>query len=194
MNSFNNKKSKANILIHLEKSYYFLGSFIKGNIEINSGSVGFIKEIIIDIFLYEEWDVKEGEKHKIENNRKKVFTYTIDLKKLNILKEFDEDIFLLPIGITFIPFDFRISEKNIPCFEFPLPNKRGFIRYSFYATISSVNITGSATIPIFFLSRPIIKNNKILSLTVEQTIKKWKLIGEGSTVLKVTIPEDNYKI
>ena len=191
--SFNKQKSKVNILIHFEKSYFFVGSLIKGNIEINSGSSGFIKDIIIEILLFEEWNYKEGEKYKIENNKKKVSTYQIDLNKLNILKKVDEDNFSLPIGITFIPFEFSFSEQNIPCFEFPLPNKRAFIRYSFCAMISSQNITGSSNIPIFFLSRPIIKNNKILSLQVKQTIKKWKLIGEGNTILKVSIPEDNYK-
>ena len=187
------KKSKANIIIHFKESYFFVGSSIKGNIEINSGSSGLIKDIIIDIFLYEEWDFKEGEKYKIENNRKKIASYQIDLNKLNVFKKVDEDNFLLPVGITFIPFDFHFSEKNSPCFEFPLPDKRAFIRYSFSAIISSKNITGSATTPIIFLARPIIKSNKILSQQVKQTIKKWKLIGEGNTILKVSIPEDNYK-
>ena len=193
ISSFNKQKSKANIIIHFEKSYFFVGSFIKGNVEINSSQSGFIKDIILEIFLYEEWNFKEGEKYKLENNRKKVSAYQIDLNNLNILKKVDADNFLLPIGITYIPFDFRFSEKNCPCFEFPLPDKRAFIRYSFYATISSQNINGSASTSIFFLSRPIYKNNKILSLQVKQTIKKWKLIGEGNTILKVSIPEDNYK-
>ena len=188
------QKSKANIIIHFKKSYFFVGSSIKGNIEINSGSSGLIKDIIIEIFLNEEWDFKEGDKYKIENNRKKIASYQIDLNKLNVFKKVDEDNFLLPVGITFIPFDFHFSEKNSPCFEYPLPDKRAFIRYSFSAMISSKNITGSATTPIIFLSRPIIKSNKILSQQVKQTIKKWKLIGEGNTILKVSIPDDNYKI
>ena len=68
--SFNTQKSKVNILIHFEKPYFFVGSFVKGNIEINAGSCGIVKDIILEIYLYEEWDFKE-EKHKIENNKKK---------------------------------------------------------------------------------------------------------------------------
>ena len=190
---FNERKSKANILIHFNKPYFFLGTFIEGIIEINSGSSGLIKDIIIEILLYEEWNFKEGEKNKIENNRKKVATYQIDLNKIQILKKVDEDNFLLPIGINFIPFYFLFSEINTPCFEFPLPDKRAFIRYFLYTRISSQDIAGSATAAIYFLARPIIKENKILSLTVKQTIKKWALIEGGNTVLKVSIPDDNYK-
>ena len=193
MNSYNNKKSKANILIHFEKSVFYVGEFIKGNIEINTSSSAIIKDITIEIFITEEWKLKEGDKIKTFSDKKRVVLYNLNIKSLKVFKIVDEDNLILPIGLTFIPFNFHFSEQNIPCFEFPCPDKRASIRYSFMATIDSTHTSGSATVPICLLSRPIIETEKKLSAAIKQTIKKWKLFGEGDTELKVSFPENNYK-
>ena len=193
MNSYNNKKSKVNILIHFEKSVFYVGEFIKGNIEINTSSSAIIKDITIEIFITEEWKLKEGDKTKTISDKKRVVLYNLNIKSLKVFKIVDEDNLILPIGLTFIPFNFHFSEQNIPCFEFPCPDKRASIRYSFMATIDSTHTSGSATVPICLLSRPIIETEKKLSAAIKQTIKKWKLFGEGDTELKVSFPENNYK-
>ena len=193
MNSYNNKKSKVNILIHFEKSCFYVGEFIKGNIEINTSSSAIIKDITIEIFLTEEWKLKEGDKTKTFSDKKRVVLYNLNIKSLKVFKIVDEDNLILPIGLTFIPFNFHFSEQNIPCFEFPCPDKRASIRYSFIATIDSTFTNGSAIVPICLLSRPIIETEKKLSASIKQTIKKWKLFGEGDTELKVSFPENNYK-
>ena len=193
MNSYNNKKSKVNILIHFEKSFFYVGEFIKGNIEINTSSSAIIKDITIEIFITEEWKLKEGDKTKTFSDKKRVVLYNLNIKSLKVFKIVDEDNLILPIGLTFIPFNFHFSEQNIPCFEFPCPDKRASIRYTFIATIDSTHTSGSATVPICLLSRPIIETEKKLSAAIKQTIKKWKLFGEGDTELKVSFPENNYK-
>ena len=57
MSVYINNQSKANILIHFDKSCFYLGEFIKGNIEINTNSSALIKDIIIEIFLKEDWRI-----------------------------------------------------------------------------------------------------------------------------------------
>ena len=193
MNSFYKKKTKANILIHFEKSIFFLGEYIKGNIEINTSSSAIIKDITIEIFLTEEWKIKEGDKTKACSDKKRIICYNLNIKSLKVFKIADEDNLILPIGLTFIPFNFLLSEVNVPCFEYPCPDKRASIRYSFIATIDSTHTSGSATLPICLLSRPIFEAEKKLSASIKQTIKKWKLFWEGDTELKVSFPENNYK-
>ena len=193
MKSYNNKKSKVNILIHFDKTSFYVGENIKGNIEINSNSSALIRDIIIEIFATEDWKIKEGEKIKSESLKAKLINYKLNLINSNLLKTFDDENLLLPIGITFIPFNFRFSENITPCFEYPNPEKRAFVRYSLIASIDSSNITGSGSVPLFLLSRPIIDSEKKLNLSCVQMIKKWKLFGEGNTTLNVSIPEDNFK-
>ena len=192
MNS-HKKKPKANILIHFEKSFFYVGEYIKGNIEINTSSNAIIKDITIEILIAEDWKIKEGDKNKTCSNKKRVLFHNLNIKSLNVFKSIDEDNSILPIGLTFIPFDIRFPEKNISCFEFPSQEKRASIRYTFIATINSTHISGSTSVPICFLSGPVIETEKKLSITVKQTIKKWKLFGEGDTEMKISFPENNYK-
>ena len=192
MNS-HKKKPKANILIHFEKSFFYVGEFIKGNIEINTSSNAIIKDITIEILITEDWKIKEGDKNKTCSNKKRVLFHNLNIKSLNVFKSIDEDNSILPIGLTFIPFNIHFPEKNISCFEFPSQEKRASIRYTFIATINSTHISGSTSVPICFLSRPVIETEKKLSITVKQTIKKWKLFGEGDTEMKISFPENNYK-
>lgn len=193
MNSYNNQKLKENIMIHYDKPYFFVGEIVKGNIEINASSSSLIKDISIEIFLLEEWRIKEREKDKIDSCKKRVTIYNLNLKSLNILRQIDQDNLLLPMGITFIPFNLLFSEENIPCFEYPRPENRAFIRYILTVSIISTNIDGIGSVPLCLLSRPIIEFDKKLSMSVKQTIKKWKLLGVGDTILTVSLPENNFK-
>ena len=191
MSVYQKNKSKANIIIHFAKPYFFVGEYIKGNIEINSNSSALIRDITIEILITEDWRITIGD-NKGDSYKKRVVFFKLDLKK----KEFrviDDENILLPVGISFIPFNFRFSEENIPSFEYPLPEKRAFIRYNFVVSINSTNINGSASSLLFLLSRPIIDSEKKLFLSVKQKIKKWKLFGEGDTILNVNYPDDNFK-
>ena len=195
MSVYINNQSKANILIHFDKSCFYLGEFIKGNIEINTNSSALIKDIIIEIFLKEDWRIKEGEGcyYKSDNYDIRVVNYKLDLNKIHNLRKIDNEHHLLPVGITFIPFNFRFSEETTPCFEYPLPEKRAYIRYNFVVNIISNNINGNASTSLCLLSRPIIDSEKKLSMSIKQKIKKWKLFGEGDTILNVNVPENNFK-
>ena len=191
MKPYNKKKTKANLYIHFEKMCFFVGENIKGNIEINNNSKSLIKDIAIEIYITEDWKLKDG--IKSESSKLRIINYNLNLIDKGILEVKDEENLILPIGITLIPFNCRFSENNAPCFEYPSSDVRCFIRYSFVATIDSFNTTGYGSAPLFLLSRPVMEAQKNLNLSCTQTIKKWKFLGEGNTTLKVSIPENNYK-
>ena len=130
---FDNKKN-TNIKLYFDKEYFLVGEYIKGNIEIQVNSKTILSGILIEIFLTESWRIKDGENNNSDYYKKKIVTYNLDLKKLSNFKSIDNDI-LLSNGLNFIPFNFRFSEENIPSFEYPLPEKRAFIRYDFNVTI-----------------------------------------------------------
>ena len=118
--------------------------------------------------------------------------YNKSIIVLGDLKIIDNNA-ILPIGKTLIPFNFHISENNCPCFEFPDPDKRSSIRYFFSVVIVSSDIIGNENMPLSLLSRPVIEPEKKLSMSIRQSIKKWKVIDQGNTTLTVTLPENNFK-
>ena len=191
MSVFNKNKPVVNITIHYNKSCFFLGEFIKGHIEINTSISALITDIEIEIFLKEYWKIQYN--NIIDNFTNRVVDYKLNLNKINKLRKIDEQQMLLPAGKTLIPFNFRFSEENIPCFEYPLPQNRAYIRYNFVVNLISHNIIGTATAPLCLLSRPIINSEKKLTMSIKQTVKKWMLFREGDTILNVNVPENNFK-
>jgi hypothetical protein len=120
----------------------------------------------------------------------------LNLKNNKNLKFIDNNI-ILPEGITFLPFNFRFSENTCPCFEHPHPDYRSFIRYSFCASILSSTIKGTINYPLCLLSRTVIDPDydpeKQFSDSIIQHIIKWKIFDVGRTMLKASIPQDNFK-
>ena len=191
------QKQNYTIKIFFNKPYFFVGEFIKGNIEITLSSTALISGIIINIFSEENWSVKEGSDSNSKiigmNSKKTIVSYNMDLQNLNILQKVDDD-FLLPRGISIIPFNFRFSENNNPSFEYPVKNKRSYLRYTFNVILNSPYIfNNNNSFYICLISRPIIQTEKILTKSITKNIKKWKMFGKGNTILKVSIPENNFK-
>lgn len=183
----------ANIKVYFDKPMFYIGEFIRGNIEINVTSTIIVQSLLIQIKIIENWKVKEGSNEKMVKmfKEKDIINYNLDLKKLKKFQIVDNEI-ILPSGISFIPFNFRFSEENIPSFEYPLPNKIASIRYKFIVNVNSPNLKGNSSYFICFISRPIIDSKKILTKSINQHIKKWKIFDRGDTVLKVSIPDNNY--
>ena len=184
----------ANVNLFFDKPYFFVGEFVKGTIEINTNTSISISGILIEIILTEHWKLKDSsnDDNKTMTNTKTIVTYNLDLKCLAKYKTKDNK-FLLPYGITLVPFNFRFSEENNPSFEYPLPGKRAFLRYSFRVNVKSPNISGNSSYYLCLISRPIIQSEKLLTKSINQHIKKWKIFDKGDTILKISIPENNYK-
>ena len=185
-------KKKAKISIHFMKDSFLVGESIIGNIEIQTNVTALIQGISIEINKAENWKVNNNDKDNSDYIKRKLISINLDLKKVNNLKIIDNNA-ILPIGKTLIPFNFHISENNCPCFEFPDPDKRSSIRYFFSVVIVSSDIIGNENMPLSLLSRPVIEPEKKLSMSIRQSIKKWKVIDQGNTTLTVTLPENNFK-
>ena len=188
---------RPNIKLNLffARPFFYVGDYIKGNIEINTNSNILLSAIIIDIISTENWTFKNtSDESKIQtmNEKKPIIKYNVDFKSLKDFQIIDNEI-LITSGISIIPFDFRFSEDHSPCFEYPFPNKRGFIRYSFCVSLKSPYINANSSYFLCLISRPVIQSEKILTKTINKQIKKWKIFDKGETTLKVTIPENNFK-
>ena len=188
------KKFNKKIKIYFTKTYFYLGEYIKGNIEIITEKVSIVSEILIEIFVIESWKVKEktDEEPKKMNNKKRIVKFLPYLYKIKNFKITDAGL-ILPKGKNLIPFDFRFSEENNPVFEYPLPSKRAYIRYQFTATVETSLGKYNSSLFLCLISRPIINEDKILSKSVNMRIKKWKIFGKGETIFKVMLPENNFK-
>ena len=186
---------QAKINLFFDKPYFYLGEFIRGTIEINKNSEISLSGILIEIILLENWKIDDnsGDNSQIMNDSKTIVNYNLDLKSLEQYK-IDNNIFLLPAGITLVRFNFRFSEEYNPSVEYPLPGKRASLRYNFSVKLKSPYLSGNASsYYLCLISRPIIQSEKLLTKTINQHIKKWKLFDKGFTQLKLTIPENNYK-
>jgi len=73
------KQENAEIQVYFNKNFFFVGEFINGNIEINVKSSTIIFGVTIEIFLTENWRIKDGENNNSENFVKKIVIYNIDL-------------------------------------------------------------------------------------------------------------------
>ena len=195
MSVYRKNNAKISLDVHFDKSFLFVGDSIKGNIEICSKSTLVIEELTIEIFLSEEWKFREGNIIKSDYYKSSIEFCILDLKKLKNGKIIEGGNILLPPGITFLPFDIPFSEENFPCFEYPSPDKRGFIRYNFEVNLVSPNYNDKAFVSAFLilLSKPIIDSKRLLYMSITQNIKKWKFFGVGDTKLNVNFPSTNFR-
>ena len=195
MSVYVKNNAKITLNVHFDKPFLYVGDSIKGKIEIISKAGLVIEEIVIEIFITEEWKCMEGNIIKSDYYKKSLEFYKLDLKKVKNSKVIEGGNLLLSPGITFLPFDIPFSEELYPCFEYPSPNKRGFIRYNFELNINSPNYNDKASFSSFliFLSKPINDAHRNLHMSVTQSVKKWKFFEEGNTKLNVDYPGTNFK-
>ena len=189
-----NQQPIGKVKVFFAKNYFYLGDYIKGDIEIITDKISVVTQILIEIYAIESWKVKEKEDEEPNkmNSKKKIVTF---LPYLNQIKNFQitDNGLILPIGKNIIPFQFRFSEENSPIFEFPLPSKRAYIRYEFRVDVETSLGHHNNSFFLCLISRPIMDQEKILTKSVNMPIKKWKMFEKGETIFKVTLPENNFK-
>jgi hypothetical protein len=189
MISYNTQK--ADIKLYFLKPFFYVGEFIIGDIEINLKTSAIITGITIKISANENWKIDKSDNNS-NNYYKTIINFNLDLKNFKHLNFINAKDILLPQGKTKIPFNFRFSEEYCPSFEFPLPDKRAFVRYTFSVKFNSQYIDAYSTYYLCLKSRPIIDSEKLLNKSINQHIKKWKIFDKGDTILKLTLPENNF--
>ena len=122
----------------LNKDGYYENQLISGVISLETNYEFTLKEINIHIEILQSFRIEES-KNKCLNN---YFQTKILSKKLNISKIFKSQNYqniIVKKGIYSIPFDIFLPEKIPPSFEYPVENKKTFIRYIIASELISEN-------------------------------------------------------
>ena len=178
------------LVISLNKASYFPDEFIDGSITLNSSTQVVLSDILISLFLLENWlelsSVPVG-----ETNREQLLIMNLNIKRLLKL---NSELINLPPGTFIFPFRFKLPKNLNPCFEYPSPVKKAYIRYSLETQIVSPYIHGITSTYILLKSRPKIEinNNKLFTSSLE--VYKWNMFSEGNTTLNVSLLEDETNI
>ena len=188
----NNLAMKNFLSISFKKPSYFPDELIEGNVQLNSLNQIIIKDIIISLYLFENWleisSVPFG-----ESNRQLLLEMSLNIK--NHLKIYTDLVSLPPRPYIF-PFQFKLPIIINPSFEFPSKEKKAYIRYSLDAKIISPYIQGATSTYMLFKSRPKLnyKENKT-SFISSIDVYKWGMFSEGITVLNAYLDniENNVK-
>ena len=179
------------IVITTTKPDYFKDEFVEGNIVLQNQLPIVLNDIYLNLYLLESWAYIESSSQSFgELNSQPLLCVKVGIK--NILK-LETDLINLSAGCFNFPFKFKLPNYLQPCFEFPLPDKRGYLRYSLEAKFISPYVQGSSSIYLIVKARPKVLNSP-LSFSSAMNIHKWGLIDQGTTLLKVSYFTNNYKI
>ena len=127
-------------------------------------------------------------------NERRIGHIELDLSKVLSLSDV-EGFYLLKGGRTKIPFKIKFVNEFAPCFEYPLKDKYAYLRYKFNVTVYSISFKQTYfNFNLRLFSRPNIDNKKkVLNKSISKSLKKWGLFSIGTTVLTVSIPDNNFK-
>lgn len=177
--------------IALEKEKYFPGDEIKGEIWFEPSQQLIISEIIVRLHLYEGWTFQET------SERSQTDATSVVLTKLSMMMgqimNIPTTLVSFSPGQYHFPFTIQTPKELQPSFEFPMPNRRGFIRYSISAETVSPYIKTTEENPIIMKARPLVLNTPLFCSSCAN-VKKWGLFGKGTTILTATYPTNNYRI
>ena len=184
-------RQNLDVKVQFTKPFFFVGESIQGYVILQTEKSAVIEKLIITIFVSQKWE-KFGELPIV--NERRIGNIPLDLSKILPLSEV-EGFYLLKGGRTKVPFKIKIVDDLDPCFEYPLKDKYAFLRYKFNVSVYSISFKQSYfNFNLRLFSRPNIDNKKkILNKSVSKTLKKWGLFGIGTTILTVSIPDNNFK-
>ena len=179
------------ITISTTKLDYFKDEYVEGTITLQNQLPIVLSDINLNLYLCESWTYRESSEQSIgELNTQPLLCVKVGINKiLNI----DTELINLSAGIFNFPFKFKLPNYLQPCFEFPLPNRRGYLRYSLEAKFLSPYIQGCSSIFLIVKARPKVLNSP-LSFSSVMNIHKWGLFDQGTTLLKVSYLTNNFRV
>ena len=178
------------ITITTTKLDYFKGEYVEGNITLQNQIPIVLSDIFLNLYLLESWTYKDSNQTFGEINTQPLLTVKVGINK--ILK-IETELINLSAGVFNFPFKFKLPDYLQPSFEFPLENKRGYIRYSLEAKFISPYVQGASSIYLIVKARPKVLNSPF-SYSSVMNIHKWGLFDQGTTQLKVSYLTNNYNI
>ena len=179
------------IIITTTKIDYFKDDDIEGKIVLQNQIPIVLSDIYLNLYLLEGWTYQESQNQLYSDlNRQPLLCVKVGIGKiLNI----NSELINLSTGVFNFPFKFRLPNYLQPCFEYPLKNRRGYLRYSLEAKFVSPYTQGSTSIYLTIKARPNVFNSP-LSYSSVMNVHKWGLIDQGTTQLKVSYLTNNYKM
>ena len=184
-------KQNLNLKLLFSKPAFFVGEFIKGTLLLETEKPSIIEKIVFEINMVQEWKIEPNPPRNFVQN---MCLFNLDLDNGKTLQKM-QNSYIMPGGKNSIPFNFKLIKEAFPCFEYPLFDKYGFLRYHFNVKIFSCHFYKLIwNHYLCLLARPVININNQLTQTIGKNVKKLFLMDLGSALLTVTIPENNYKI
>ena len=179
------------ITISTTKLDYFKDDYVEGTIILQNQLPIVLSDINLNLYLCESWTYTESSSQSYgELNTQPLLCVKVGINKiLNI----DTELINLSAGIFNFPFKFKLPNYLQPCFEFPLPNRRGYLRYSLEAKFVSPYIQGCSSIYLIVKARPKVLNSP-LSYSSAMNIHKWGLFDQGTTLLKASYLTNNFRV
>ena len=188
-NSINNN-NKNYMKIQPDKNEYFPNSTISGHIIITIPQDVIVSDICLKFGIFEGWVFTESSERTITDANKTVITQ----KNLEIGKFLNIETSLISLskGEFFIPFSIEIPDYLQPSFEYPFPNRKGYIRYFLLADVISPYIKFNVEEYVIIKSHPLEMNYPHL-LNSTKNVRKWGVSDQGTTILTVNYEKNNYK-
>ena len=184
-------KQNLSLKLLFAKPAFFVGEFIKGTLLLETEKPSVIEKIIFEINMVQEWQIEPNPPRNFIQN---MCLFNLDLDNGKTLQKM-QNSYIMPGGKNTIPFSFKLIKEAFPCFEFPLSDKYGFLRYHFNVKIFSCHFYKLIwNHYLCLLARPVININNQLTQTIGKNVRKLFLMDLGSALLTVTIPDNNYKI
>ena len=188
-NSINNN-SNSFMKIQPDKNEYYPNSTISGHIIITIPQDVIVSDICLKFGIFEGWVFTESSEKTITDANKTIITQ----KNLEIGKflKIETSLISLSKGEFFIPFSIEIPDYLQPTFEYPFPNRKGYVRYFLMADVISPYIKFSVEEYVIIKSHPLEMNYPHL-LNSTKNVKKWGVSDQGTTILTVNYDKNNYK-
>ena len=177
--------------IRLKRYDYFPGEFVEGNIIFQNQTQLILNDIFLYLNLSQGWNVV-NETPMSELNSPIITCIKIGVAKILKIMSNPGLINLNP-GMFDFPFKFKIPDNLQPSFEYPLDNKRGYLRYFLKAQINSQYAKGETNLYLFIKARPRLFKFPLIYSSAPN-VQKWGMINQGSTILKVSYQAYNYQI
>ena len=177
--------------IRLRRYDYYPGEVVEGNIILQNPQQMILHDIFLNLSIVQNWSIQEDPPNA-ELNEQLLLSIAVGVAKVLKISTTSSLISLNP-GLFNFPFKFQLPNNLEPSFEFPLNNKRSYLRYILKAQIISQYASGQGNLYLFVKTRP--KPLKCpLEFTSSPNVQKWGMIKQGSTTLKVTYPKTFYQI
>ena len=185
--------SKTNLMkIEVDKEFYFKGETVVGNVILDVLFNITLSEITISFYMNENWLIQETSTVKYgEKNNQLLSKFDLGINK--ILNNNNEIKTLSP-GRYVFPFKIELPSYLQPSFEYPIPNREAYLRYSLESEIISKDIKLNSKLNILIKSNIKILNNQSKIYSSVANVHKWGMFDGGTTVLKVSMNKNNYKI